>query len=137
MNVAFVLVEHMLATSMALPAEMLHAAADLARARQHRGEQPVISLSFVATRSGLYTSRSGVPLVATETLDSSQQYDLIFLPALWRNPQPIIQQHAALLPWLRQQHHGGALIGAAATGVFSCRQWFAGSPPRYHALVLS
>ncbi len=52
MNVAFVLVEHMLATSMALPAEMLHAAADLARARQQRG-QPNIHLSFVATRAGL------------------------------------------------------------------------------------
>mgnify|MGYP000860186040 FL=1 len=116
MNVAFVLVEHMLATSMALPAEMLHAAADLARARQQHS-QSNIHLSFVATRAGLYTSRSGVPLVATETLENGRQFDLIFLPALWRNPQPIIQQHAALLPWLRQQHAGGALMGAAATGV--------------------
>lgn len=116
MNVAFVLVEHMLATSMALPAEMLHAAADLARARQQRG-QPNIHLSFVATRAGLYTSRSGVPLVATSTLDNTTQYDLIFLPALWRNPQPILRRHAALLPWLQQQHQQGALIGAAGTGV--------------------
>lgn len=115
MKIAFVLVEHMLATSMALPVEMLHAAADFARARQ-QPNKPEIQLSFVATRAGLYTSRSGVPLVATETLDDTQ-YDLIFLPALWRNPQPIIRRHAALLPWLQQQHTGGALIGAAATGV--------------------
>ena len=115
MKIAFVLVEHMLATSMALPVEMLHAAADFARARQ-LPSKPEIQLSFVATRAGLYTSRSGVPLVATDTLDDTQ-YDLIFLPALWRNPQPIIRRHAALLPWLRQQHERGALIGAAATGV--------------------
>jgi transcriptional regulator GlxA family with amidase domain len=137
MKVAFVLVEHMLATSMALPAEMLHAAADLARARQQRS-QPNIHLSFVATRAGLYTSRSGVPLVAPETLEDGMQYDLIFLPALWRNPQPILQPPRC----------SAALAAPAARRwrldwrsghwrVFSRRQWFVGSSPRHHALVLS
>lgn len=115
MKVAFILTEHMLATSVVLPAEMLHAAADFARARQHR-VAPSISIRFLATQPGMYISRSGVPLMATAALDD-EPYDLIFLPALWRNPQTAVQKHAALLSWLRQQHSHGALIGAAGTGV--------------------
>lgn len=116
MNIAFVLVEHLLATSVALPAEMLRAAADLARAKQKQAA-PVLNIHFVATRLGHFDSRSGVPLTALHTIDEAIPYDLIFLPALWRNPQTIIRQHTALLPWLQQQHQRGALIGAAGTGV--------------------
>ena len=113
MKIAFVLCEQILATSVALPAEMLQAAADHAHARQHKASP---TISFVATHPGPFASRSGIPLYADNGLDQ-QQYDLIYLPALWRNPQTAIRQHTALLPWLRQQHDGGALIGAAATGV--------------------
>lgn len=113
MKIAFVLYEQILATSVALPAEMLRAAADLAVARQRKASP---GISFVATHHGPFTSRSGIPLYADHRIDD-QQYDLIFLPALWRNPQTAIRQHPALLPWLQQQHDGGALIGAAGTGV--------------------
>ncbi|HSC75192.1 MAG TPA: helix-turn-helix domain-containing protein [Pseudomonadales bacterium] len=113
MKIAFVLYEQILATSVVLPAEMLRAAADLALARQRKA---LPDISFVATRSGPFASRSGLPLHADSGIDQ-QQYDLVFLPALWRNPQTVIRQHEALLPWLQQQHAGGALIGAAATGV--------------------
>lgn len=113
MKIAFVLCEQILATSVALPAEMLRAAADLALARQR---QPLPDIAFVATHNGPFTSRSGIPLQANSGLDSTA-YDLIFLPALWRNPQTVIRQHASVLPWLQQQHKQGALIGAAGTGV--------------------
>jgi transcriptional regulator GlxA family with amidase domain len=113
MKIAFILYEQILATSVALPAEMLRAAADLARARQHKA---VATIDFLATRTGSFSSRSGLPLHADSTI-GDQQYDLIFLPALWRNPQTVIQQHQTLLPWLHEQHAGGALIGAAGTGV--------------------
>lgn len=114
MKIAFVLYEQILATSVVLPAEMFRAAADLALARQRKALPDIV---FVATRPGPFTSRSGLPLHANGGIDDRQQYDLIFLPGLWRNPQTVIRQHEALLPWLRQQHEGGALIGAAATGV--------------------
>jgi len=113
MKIAFVLYEQMLATSVVLPAEMFRAAADLALARQRKA---LPEISFIATRPGMYTSRSGIPLLANNSI-GQRQFDLVFLPALWRNPQAVIRQHEALLPWLRQQHDGGALIGAAATGV--------------------
>lgn len=113
MRIAFVLCEQLLATSVALPAEMLRAAADLASARQRRGRPQI---EFVATRAGSYPSRSGLPLEAT-AITPGIHYDLVYLPALWRNPQPVIRQHAELLPWLREQHAGGSLIGAAGTGV--------------------
>lgn len=113
MKIAFLLYDQILATSVVLPAEMLRAAADLALAR-HRRALPEIH--FIASRAGSYMSRSGIPLYADQAI-VDQQYDLIYLPALWRNPQSVIRQHQSLLPWLRQQHEGGALIGAAATGV--------------------
>lgn len=113
MKVAFVLYEQILATSVALPAEMLRAAADLARARQRRS---LAEIEFIGTRTGAFMSRSGLPLHA-DTVISDRLYDLVYLPALWRNPQTVIRQHQALLPWLAQQHAGGALIGAAGTGV--------------------
>ncbi|HQQ62463.1 MAG TPA: helix-turn-helix domain-containing protein [Pseudomonadales bacterium] len=113
MKIAFVLYEQILATSVALPAEMLLAAADMARARQRKASPDI---HFVATRNGAFTSRSGLPLHVNQLI-GTQQYDLVYLPALWRNPQTVIRQHGALLPWLQQQHAGGALIGAAGTGV--------------------
>jgi transcriptional regulator GlxA family with amidase domain len=113
MKIAFVLYEQILATSVALPAEMFRAAADLALARQRKA---LPEIAFVATRTGTFTSRSGILLAADTGIDI-EQYDLIYLPALWRNPQTVIKQHLALLPWLREQHAGGALIGAAGTGV--------------------
>lgn len=113
MKIAFVLYEQLLATSVALPAEMLRAAGDLASARQRR---PLPIIEFIASKPGAYTSRSGLPLHTTGGLDQ-QGFDLIYLPALWRNPQTVIRQHPTLLSWLREQHEAGALIGAAGTGV--------------------
>jgi len=113
MKIAFLICDHLLATSVVLPAEMLRAAADLALARQRK---TLPSIEFIASRSGAFISRSGLPLYA-EMIDPERQYDLIYLPALWRNPQVAIKHHPTLLPWLRQQYANGALIGAAGTGV--------------------
>jgi transcriptional regulator GlxA family with amidase domain len=115
MRVAFVLCDNLLATSITLPAEMLRAAADRTRSRR---SDPSLQIDFVGLQPQVMT-RAGLPLAATHTLSDAETpcYDLIFLPALWRNPQAIVQQHTELLPWLRQQHAKGAWIGAAGTGV--------------------
>ncbi len=112
MKVAFVLCEQLLATSITLPNEMLRAAVDMSRSR--RKFMP-FTLNFVGLKTQV-TSRCGLPIQAHHTLDDTI-YDLIYLPALWRDPQPTVRENAALLPWLRRQHQSGALIGAVGTGV--------------------
>ncbi|MEZ5435339.1 MAG: hypothetical protein R3E67_01590 [Pseudomonadales bacterium] len=132
-----VLVEHMLATSMALPVEMLHAAAGCARTAT--ASKPEIQLSFVATRAEVC-----IPAAA-----ACQQW----LPIRWTayavRPHLLtrfVAQSAAhyspprrTAAWLRQQHERGALIGAAATSItaFSPPVAYFRPPPRHHTLVLS
>ena len=115
MKIAFMLSEHMLASSITLPSEMLHAAADHARARHRR--QP-LEIDYIAQqpRQRIKT-RCGIMLQATTTLDTGTLYDLVFLPALWRNPPLAVKQNPDFLPWLRQQSAAGAMIGAVGTGV--------------------
>ena len=117
MRVAFVLCENLLATSITLPAEMLQAAADMARTRH---TAVPLTIDFAGCQTEVLT-RAGLPLRTTYRLDNPdlppQQYDLVYLPALWRNPQVIIRKNPALIPWLKTQHSGGAWIGAAGTGV--------------------
>ena len=117
MKVAFVLCENVLATSITLPAEMLRAAADLAHSR-HAPQS--LSIDFVGLEAQVM-SRSGLLLQTTHQLEGSTPhatvYNLIYLPALWRNPQKTVKQNTALLAWLLKQHALGAWIGAAGTGV--------------------
>lgn len=115
LRVAFVLCPHVLATSITLPAEMLQAAADHARSRQ---QGPVLTVEFIGLEANV-TSRAGLPLAATHILGNgtTPRPDLIYLPALWRNPQTTVHKMAPLLPWLQDCHAHGAWIGAAGTGV--------------------
>ena len=39
------------------------------------------------------------------------------LPALWRNPRPIVKRARALTPWLRRQHQFNCSFTAVGTGV--------------------
>lgn len=54
-------------------------------------------------------------------LDADNQqtnYRLIILPAIWRNPKPVIKQAQHLIPWLKQQHRSGAYL--CGVGTASC-----------------
>jgi transcriptional regulator GlxA family with amidase domain len=113
MKVAFVISENMLATSLTLPAEMLRAAADLSHAR-HRTVP--LAVHFIARTNGIYNTRCGLPISADRPADDAV-YDLIYLPALWRNPQYAVQCNTTLMSWLHKQSDAGALIAAVGTGV--------------------
>lgn len=117
MKVAFVLCDNLLATSITLPAEMLCAAADMARSRHAAGS---LHIDFVGLQPRVI-AKAGLPLHSTHLLTDPQArqttYDLIYLPALWRNPQTVVRKNAALLDWLQEQYHLGAWVGAVGTGV--------------------
>ena len=115
LRVAFVLCPHLLATSVTLPAEMLQAAADHARSRQ---QKLTLHVDFVGLENNVI-SRAGISLTATHVLGNGAAPcpDLVYLPALWRNPQATVQRMEHLLPWLQACYANGAWIGAAGTGV--------------------
>lgn len=111
-----------LASSLALPMEMLTAADSLARALAQRGSAgPKKSLhcdvvgpedtSEVTTATGLTLKLSGSALAISKT-------DLLIVPALWRNPLASLRRHGELLPWLQRLAQLDTHLCAVGTGSF-------------------
>ncbi|MEY4588152.1 MAG: hypothetical protein RL497_228 [Pseudomonadota bacterium] len=115
-SVTFFLCDEMLASSITLPLEQLSAAADFARAKS--GSKAVAPFVIqLASLDGLpKCAHSGVSLSAQATITDIEHSDITYLPALWRNPQRLLKQNRALLPWLKQQHARGNIIAGVGTG---------------------
>ena len=82
----------MLATSATLPFEMLRAAESAARGRGGRNVEPVIIQTTAINKLPMKTS-VGFPLLPDTLLEEAGNSDIIYLPALWRNPRPIVKKH--------------------------------------------
>lgn len=115
MRIALLVYPNLLATSLTMPAEMLAAAREQALLRDRR--TPPLQLLFVSAIAGNYASRSGLP-IAADNLPTDDELDLILLPGMWRNPLPVLSEHAGLLPWLSHHAQRGCVIGAVGTGVY-------------------
>lgn len=113
-RILFLLVNGMLATSATLPAEMLMAAQSAADGRR-RGQHRLQITSVGSSRDPVET-RSAFSLNPSAGLEDAGPADIVFVPALWRNPRRVIQQHMAVLPWLRDCHQQGAIIAGVGTG---------------------
>ena len=137
MHVSLLMLDSMLASSLAMPAEMLSAAALAWRVRHKRshaqsctdacmqGKTIGLALDWVATDdttpSSLGETPSSLgatPLNPTSVLSAIEHTDLIIVPALWRNPLHRHPAKQALLDWLNDQHEQGACIMAMGTGVW-------------------
>jgi transcriptional regulator GlxA family with amidase domain len=57
-----------------------------------------------------------VTLTPQQSFEDIEKADVIYLPALWRNPQPIIKQQTKLITWLQKQFEQGAIISGVGTG---------------------
>lgn len=113
-RIQFLLVDGMLSTSATLPAEMLRAAQSAAEGRRtgkHRLKVETLGMSRQPV-----TTRSGFPLAPDRALDQTRPGDIIYVPALWRNPRRILRKHAAVAEWLRHAHEAGAVIAGVGTG---------------------
>jgi len=113
-KITFVLCDGMLATSTTLPFEMLRAAESAARGSSRQAERMLIQTTAISL-DPVKTS-VGFPLHPETTLETAGETDIIYLPALWRNPRPIVKKHKALLDWLRKAYENGATINAVGTG---------------------
>ncbi|MGQ9427384.1 GlxA family transcriptional regulator [Gilvimarinus sp. F26214L] len=113
-SIQFLLLEGMMATSATLPSEMLHAAQSVADGRR-RGEHE-LNIRTVALSRARVQTRAGFPLSPDRTLARAGRADIIYVPALWRNPKPIIRKHEAVLDWLREAYENGTTIAGVGTG---------------------
>ncbi len=114
-KIAFVLCDGMIATSTTLPFEMLRAAESAARGMDRRQARP-LHIQTTAVAMDTVKTSVGFPLFPDVTIDELGECDIIYLPALWRNPRPIVKKHTALLDWLKRAYENGTTINAVGTG---------------------
>ena len=115
MNLTLVLCDNMLVSSSTLAAEIFNFAGAMARASSRQAGEVIIRR--VSTDDLPVQTSSGFELSPTHSLDDTFQSDLVHLPALWRNPRPIVKRARALTPWLRRQHQFNSSFTAVGTGV--------------------
>ena len=114
MRLGFVLTDQMLAASSLLPIEMWRAAAETVSGRQHGARAfDIVTLSSDGRPAA---TQAGIDLAPQTAVARSGDFDVVYLPALWRNPRKQVAKHRALLPWLIAQAASGATIAAVGTG---------------------
>lgn len=113
-TVTFLLIDQMLATGTVLPLEMLRGAES--RARVEGGQTP-LRLVTASLDGAPVSTRSGFSFTPDAALTDVPDSDIVYIPALWRNPRPALKRSGALLSWLRRQAESGAAISAVGTGV--------------------
>ncbi len=98
-----------LATSLALPMDVLQAAGQAASI-ENRGQSQV-KFELAAVDMQPVSIVGGLQLVPDLTLDQVTGCDMLLLPGMWRNPQPVLRSQGA---WL------DVLPALAATGTTIC-----------------
>ncbi|MEP5766491.1 MAG: helix-turn-helix domain-containing protein [Halieaceae bacterium] len=105
-----------LATSLALPMDVLQAAGQAASSLE-RG-QPQLQFKLAAPSLEPVELVGGMRVTPDMTLDTLEDCDMLLLPALWRNPQPVLQRQQAWLEVLPQLAAAGTTI--CSVGTASC-----------------
>lgn len=115
MKIAHIVLPNMLVTSFSNAYELMHASRMKALS-DRLAIAKEIQLHKVATAIEPMEMSSGLTLTPRYGLDNSK-YDMVFIPALWRNPAPQVRKNTELINWLRYQWEHGAIINATGTGV--------------------
>ena len=118
LNVTFVLYEHMLATSVTLPMEQLRAAESLMKSRRKIDEQKKhqLNIRVISANGEPVKAHTGIILTPDSLIEDITNTDIIYLPALWRNPKPVIQRNQPITEWLQRMFESGSLIAGVGTG---------------------
>jgi len=114
----------MLATSVSWPSEMWASAKQATKAQRKdyaKEQSKTIHSFFISDQPHAIKTHGGISFQPDSTIDSKQQneqiFDLIYVPALWRNPQKIIPSAHKIINWLKFQYENGAILCGVGTGV--------------------
>jgi transcriptional regulator GlxA family with amidase domain len=113
---AFTLYEHMLLTSVTLPAEMLRAGEAFAKSHLGNEFRP-ISISWLSESTQNIASSFGINVKPTGSYSDLCEHDFVLVPSIWRNPRPIINKKTQLSCELKQAWLSGSTLIAVGTGV--------------------
>ncbi len=116
-QVAILVLQNALMSSMAIPLEMISAAEDIRRARTRQREKRVRS-HLVGVSTTTVPLVGGLEARPQRTLRDTDRYELIIVPALWGNPRASLMRQPSTLHWLRAQHAAGAMICSVGSGSY-------------------
>jgi transcriptional regulator GlxA family with amidase domain len=105
-----------LATSLALPMDVLQAAGQAASI-EHRGK-PQLKFELAAVDKTPVSIVGGLQIAPNITLDELDGCDMLLLPGMWRNPQPVLHSQSAWLEILPELAAAGTTI--CSVGTASC-----------------
>ncbi len=105
-----------LASSLALPLEMLGAGAQHARA--HARTAPSLEARVAGETGAPLTMSGAITLQPDCALEAVAGADLVLVPSLWRAPAATVTQHARTTGWLRRAARAGARICSVGTGSY-------------------
>ncbi|MDO6428181.1 helix-turn-helix domain-containing protein [Thalassotalea sp. 1_MG-2023] len=114
-QVALILYDHMLATSVSLPVEMLRAGE--AAGLQQNKNAPKLIIEMVAEHLKPVTTRALIKLFPDVEVKKASKPDFAFIPSLWRNPRPVLKRLPNLISWLDTIWHQGSTVIGGGTGV--------------------
>ncbi len=124
MKICYLLIKDMLATSVSWPSEMWASAAQATKAQRirHTKEQSkTIHSYFISDHKHAIKTHGGISFQPDLIINSKQQeqhiFDLVYVPAIWRNPQKIIPSANKIIDWLKFQYENGAILCGVGTGV--------------------
>lgn len=114
-RISILVYQHVLATSITLPIEMLRAAE--AFATNKNKSFPSLDIKLVGESIAPIKSRSGINLIPDITPEQAEQSHFIIAPSLWRNPRPLLRKSKNLITWLNASWHKGSTLIGVGTGV--------------------
>jgi transcriptional regulator GlxA family with amidase domain len=113
-KIAALLYPQALATSITLPVEILRAAAQIAQAKSRLS--PAVSLQLAAADMSPVDLFGGIRLTPDLNYLQLSELDLLIIPAIWRNPRPVIAAAGPLLEQLVDTAQSGTKVCAVGTG---------------------
>ena len=88
----------------------------MARANQWIKHQEKMSFKLVAKNRKPITTHAGISLTPDASIEEVEQCDLVYLPALWGNPQPRLKSNRAAFEWLSKLNRAKTIIAGVGTG---------------------
>jgi len=114
-SVSFLVFEHVLATSLTLPIEMLKAGE--AYAVRNKSQVRPLVIELVAQQLDPIASRAGIAIMPDVEVGGASKPNVVIAPSLWRNPRPVLRASAQLIEWVRDCWQGGSTLIGVGTGV--------------------
>ncbi len=114
-NIVFLALPQSLASSLALPMEMLQAAASHQRLRRQSSS---LRLQVVSEHGDDIDMSGGLSIKSHGDYRDIDRCDLLVLPPRWRHPLRGIRQNRDLFAWLRRMSGSGARVCAVSNGSF-------------------